>query len=69
MKPAHIEGIDGDHDSGRYRKAMTSHVAIRRPMRTQRDSVIGRAHHSESNAPRRRAMSRYTSMITIGTIE
>ena len=69
MKALSLKALMATTSSGMYRKASTSQVATRRPNRTQADSTTVAAHHSDSNAPNRRATSRYTSMITIGTIE
>ncbi len=55
--------------SGRYRKARISHVAARRATRTQPASATRCLHHSESNAPSRRATRRYTIITMIGSIE
>ena len=66
---AHVEGVDGDDDE---RQVQEREDEPRRD--AQADADPGglshrRRHHSESKAPRRRAMTRYPSMIMIGTIE
>ena len=58
MKLLSLKALIATIRSGTYRKARTTQVASRRPMRTQADSTTTAAHHSDSNAPSRRATSR-----------
>ena len=65
-----VEGVNRHHDERQVEEAEDHPgAATRSATRTQPASTTAHHDHSDSNAPSRRAMSRYTIMMMIGTSE
>ena len=69
MKRLALKALIATISSGMYRKASDDPGRDAQADADPCGLNHGAAHHSDSKAPSRRATSRYTIMITIGTIE